>query len=120
MKTSIINCQSGLTMSANFENRVNIALNNVHPTSKIDIAELSILDISVGPGAKSYGKFLKSLNVIIDGKEFTFKKSVDSIYFDSFQDLEHGSANYSNELKRIVIDILEDYATEIHQTLANN
>lgn len=117
MKTSIINCQSGLTMSANFENRVNIALNSVYITDKIDIRELSIIDVSVGHGARSYGKFLKTLNLIIDGKEFTFNKSVDSIYFDSFQDLEYGSVNYSNELKRIVIDILEDYATEIHQTL---
>jgi len=113
MKTSIVVLAGGIETSKTFENKI---VNLVNKALEKESEEIILWDVSIGLGS-AYGHFKKIVRIEVDECVITLTKTITHAPdYDYYSKAEMNQA-YSNFLKRIALDLIEEYDYEIQEAM---
>jgi len=112
MKTNVLVLSGGIDTSKTFESKIAKLINNIFETQKqshVDSIVLTDVSICLGNG---YGQYKKVVLLEVDGERIVLEKHTTSAPDYDYYCRADMNQSYSNYLKRIALEVIEEYAED--------
>lgn len=117
MKTNVLVLSGGIDTSKTFESKIAQLINNeLEMQKQSHVQDIVLTDVSICLGS-GYGQYKKTVLLEVDGERIVLDKHTTSAPDYDYYCRADMNQSYSNFLKRIAIEVIEEYVEDVFDVI---